>query len=267
MANLIGTPLIQQPRTVTQSYIAQYQAVLDYATVQGDTLPTLAVQIAQNAVVEKLVTDGVWSKLDFFHVWRDGTTGLSSFKSIDWIRLSKATLVNSPTLTVNGIQGNGTTSYVDLNFNPTTDATNYLLNDHSVGAFNANATAQQGALISNFRSAGTEISNDNPATRLICYDNGFAGRTQTIPTGEQDGHLFINRDDAAAFEVYKNNVDLAVTAAATVELNNDNFRLFSRANNFFNGNGIASYDFGGGALTAPERQSIVDAFNTYFSAL
>ena len=253
--------------TTGEAYDADYQAILDYATTQGDTLPSLSVQIAQNQVIVDLKAAGVFSQLDFLHVWRDGTTGLSGFKSIDWIRLSKATLVNSPSLTINGIQGNGTTSYVDLNYNPTTDAINYLLNNHSIGAFNANSTAKSGVLISNFGSSGTEISNDNIATRLICYDNGNLFRTPSIPTGEQDGHLFINRDDAAAFEVYKNNVDLAVPAAVTSAMNNASFRLFSRANNSFYGNGIASYDFGGGALTAPERQSVVDTFNTYFAAL
>ena len=263
----LGIQFRKKEGAAGSGFDADYQAILNYATTQGDTLPSSSVQAAQNQVVVDLKSAGVFSQLDFLHVWRDGTTGLGGFKSIDWIRLSKATLVNSPILTVNGIQGNGTTSYVNLNFNPTTDASNYLLNDHSVGAFNANPTAQQGVLIGSFSNNGTEISNDNPSTRLICYDNGNIGRTPSIPTGEQDGHLFINRDDAASFEIYKNNIELLVPAAATSAFNNASFRLFSRTNNSFYGNGIVAYNFGGGALTSLERQAVVDAFNTYFAAL
>jgi hypothetical protein len=77
-------------------YNANYQAVIDYANSEEDTLPSSNIQIAQNKWFEAINP--------FFN------------KSIDFARLSKADYYNSPSFLVNGIKGNGTSSYVDLNF-------------------------------------------------------------------------------------------------------------------------------------------------------
>ena len=43
---------------------ADYQAVLNYATSQGYTLPSASQQILQNQLVLDLKSGGIWSKLD-----------------------------------------------------------------------------------------------------------------------------------------------------------------------------------------------------------
>ena len=91
---------------------ADYQAVLNYATTQGYTLPSAGQQIIQNQLVLDLKTAGAWSKLDTFGVF--ATDGDADFALIDWKRLSDYTAVNSPTFTANeGFTGNGTSSYID----------------------------------------------------------------------------------------------------------------------------------------------------------
>jgi len=246
-----------------------YQAVLDYATTEGDTLPPAGVQDAQNTLMISLKDGGVFSKLDHLSIWHDGTTGLSGFKSIDWVRLSKATLVSSPSFTVNGVQGNGSSSYVDLNYNPTTDAVNYSLNDHSYGAYNHNSTAGAGVLISAFGNNGVfcEISTDNPNTRYIVFDSSTLGRTPSVPSGQQDGHLENNRNNSSDFEIYKDGVILPKATVSSVSNPNVNFRLFARDNNSFYSDGIARYSFIGASLTLTERTAFINAMNTYFSAL
>jgi hypothetical protein len=109
---------------------ADYQAVLNYATTQGYTLPSSGQQTLQNQLVVDLKDGGIWSKLDTFGVF--ATDGDSDFALIDWIRLSQYTAVNSPTFTTNvGFQGDGTSSYIDTNFNPSTSGVNYTLDDAS----------------------------------------------------------------------------------------------------------------------------------------
>ena len=51
------------------SYDSDYQAVLDYATTQGYTLPSSGQQTLQNQLVADLKDAGVWSKLDTFAVF------------------------------------------------------------------------------------------------------------------------------------------------------------------------------------------------------
>jgi hypothetical protein len=109
---IIGSSIVQF------AFDADYQAVLDYATTQGYTLPSAGQQILQNQLVVDLKDGGIWSKLDTFAVF--ATDGDSDFALIDWIRLSDYTAVNSPTFTANqGFAGNGATSYINTSFNPT----------------------------------------------------------------------------------------------------------------------------------------------------
>jgi len=111
---------------------ADYQAVLDYATTQGYTLPSSGQQTLQNQLVVDLKDGGIWSKLDTFAVF--ATDGDSDFALIDWKRVTDYTAINSPTFTTNvGFQGNGTSSYIDSNYNASTSGVNYLTGNYSFG--------------------------------------------------------------------------------------------------------------------------------------
>jgi hypothetical protein len=48
---------------------ADYQAVLNYATTQGYTLPSAGQQTLQNQLVVDLKAGGIWAKLDTFGVF------------------------------------------------------------------------------------------------------------------------------------------------------------------------------------------------------
>jgi hypothetical protein len=113
---------------------ADYKAVLTYATTQGYTLPSAGQQILQNQLIVDLKAGGIWNKLDTFAVF--ATDGDSDFALIDWIRLSDYTAVNSPTFTTNqGFQGNGTSSFIDTNFNPSTQGVNFQNDNASRGSW------------------------------------------------------------------------------------------------------------------------------------
>jgi hypothetical protein len=113
---------------------ADYQAVLDYATTQGYTLPSAGQQTLQNQLVVDLKAGGIWNKLDTFAVF--ATDGSSDFALIDWIRLSQYTAVNSPTFTTDeGFQGDGTSSYINTNFNPATQGVNFANNNAGISLY------------------------------------------------------------------------------------------------------------------------------------
>lgn len=102
---------------------ADYQAVLDYATTQTYTLPSESQKTLQNQLVVDLKDAGVWSKLDIFYVL--ATDGDSDFASINWKDPNnfEITEVNSPNFTTNeGFQSNGTSSYLNTNYSPTTSS-------------------------------------------------------------------------------------------------------------------------------------------------
>lgn len=112
---------------------ADYQAVLDRASTLGYNAPNASQQTLQNTLVEDLKTAGIWSKLDVFYVF--ATNGDSDYATLNWKSPSsfQATKVNSPTFTENqGFQGDGLSSYLDTNFNPTTHST--VSSQYSIGA-------------------------------------------------------------------------------------------------------------------------------------
>ena len=118
------------------AYDSTYQSVLDYGTSLGYTLPSDSQKLLQNQLLIDLKTAGVWSKLDTFANF--ATDGDSNFALIDWKRLTLLTAVNSPTFTTNkGFTGNGTSSYINTNFNPSTQGVNYTQNNAgvSIGVF------------------------------------------------------------------------------------------------------------------------------------
>jgi hypothetical protein len=115
------------------AYEPEYQAVLDRATVLGYTLPSASVQVKQNTLVSALKADSVWSQLDVFYVFAND--GSAEFATLNWKEPSsfQATLVNSPTFSLKGFRGNGTSSYINSNFNPAVSGVNMLQNTNSFG--------------------------------------------------------------------------------------------------------------------------------------
>jgi hypothetical protein len=90
---------------------ADYQAVLDYATTQGYTLPSAGQQILQNQLVVDLKDGGIWSTLDLMYLF--ATNGDSDFATINFKNANNFQLikVNSPTFTTNqGFTGDALTA-------------------------------------------------------------------------------------------------------------------------------------------------------------
>ena len=60
----------------------EYQAILNYATGQGYTLPSQAIQDKGNVLVAALLDDGIWDNLDVFYAFN--TDGDADFALINW---------------------------------------------------------------------------------------------------------------------------------------------------------------------------------------
>jgi hypothetical protein len=248
---------------------SDYQAVLDKGIANGNTAPTSTT--AGNQLMIDLKASGAFEKADALGVLASGGGSDSGFALIDWKRLINLTAVNSPTFNdIQGFSGNGNSSYIDLLYNPSTDAVNWGINDHSYMALNSNPTAN-GSLISCFDSGNSfcEIANDNPSTRFIAWDNSIAGRTPATSSGGQDGMLEIKRTNASAFQFYRNGNEISVESAAveTVATPNAGFRLLSRSNDSFYGNGQSPFFYIGQALTDTERLDLLTAVNTYLASI
>jgi hypothetical protein len=88
----------------------EYRAVLDYAILQGYTLPSVEVQATQNQLLSDLKSTGIWNKLDAFYLFASDAS--LPFATINWKDTSKWQATTSSLTAVSfverqGIRGTG----------------------------------------------------------------------------------------------------------------------------------------------------------------
>jgi hypothetical protein len=238
---------------------ADYQAVLDYATTQGYTLPSAGQQTLQNQLVVDLKDGGIWSKLDTFAVF--ATDGDSDFALIDWIRLTDYTAFNSPTFTTNqGFQGDATSAYIDSNFNILNDSVNMLVDDASLGAYVF--TAQTiGAEILGTDDSINRMRNSSTVLQRVLSGSNAATNIDLSGTGLISGY----KNSVSNWTFYKDNVQKfngsftnGIKSAKTLYFLTHNAISFSNAE--------LSVAFGGASLDS-EHSDFYNSIDSYISAL
>ena len=123
---------------------SDYQAILDYATTQGYTLPSAGQQILQNALVTSLKATGIWSELDFLYVM--ATDGDSDYARINWSNPGTFQLVDtSGTPVFDPDEGfdRSCGNYMSGGYIPATDTNNATLNSTSMFLYDWNSLTEQ----------------------------------------------------------------------------------------------------------------------------
>ena len=247
---------------IIPSFDADYQAVLDYGTLQGYTLPSGGQQTLQNDLLVALKAAGVWSKLDTFANF--ATDGDSDFALIDWKRLSDYTAVNSPTFTADeGFTGNGTSSYIDSNFDIST-GTNYSLNSASrvmYGVFPNDSSypeSQSGVNQIVTRNAISTRQQINQGTNYI----NLASPSDYAGAG--DRFRSINRTSSTNVELFVNTAQTSRTATSVALVSGNQFLL--RGFNLYTSGTIFKI-YGMGDSLVSENTDLYNALNTYLTSI
>jgi hypothetical protein len=249
--------------SVTTLFDADYQAVLDYATTQGYTLPSAGQQTLQNQLLVGLKNGGIWSKLDTFAVF--ATDGDSDFALIDWKRLSDYTAINSPTFTSNqGFQGNGTSSYIDSNFAPSSSV-NANINSISLGYFcyqidTAPSTSEGLWATSN---ANAPINWIRYTTKRIYLNSGSATYVNFNAASNQ--FAAVNRINSLDLNLYSNGI-LQDSAQILTSSTLDTTNLFALKWLSSFSDAKMSMTYYGSNLTG-EMSDFYTAWNTYITSI
>jgi hypothetical protein len=250
---IIGSSIVQF------AFDADYQAVLDYGTTQGYTLPSASQRLLQNQLVIDLKDGGIWSKLDTFGVF--ATDGSSDFALIDWKRLTDYTAFNSPTFTTNeGFQGNGTSSYIDLNYTTNTNWVN--VSQNNVCLFTNNLVDITATLVVGSESTYVQMTfrnaSNNFSTRL---HSGTLGAVTSLGT---TGRLYNSRNNSSNYDFYFNG-NFEGTASTTTSLVTTALFLFRQTTNYFSTK--TSYVGYGAYLDSTEIGDLDNALDTYLTSL
>ena len=268
-----------------QLFDSNFRILLDKVIAEGIALPTGVQQIAGDLLIRELKVAGVWDKLDVFYVF---ATDNSALATLNWIDPSahRATLHSSTSFVAKkGFEGDGSSSYLSLNYNPSTDAVNYTQDNASIGVYtngdnNVGSTADYGdaafdfpiALDANTRirfphqntggnrlnSSGT-ISSGNqlfPSTTA-----GLIGLQRTSSTNldalDASGNLNSNGSSARSAGVSTS----GSIANATFEI----FRYNPGTPQF--GQSQAAMAWVGASFTAAEWSAYVTATNKYYTTV
>jgi hypothetical protein len=239
---------------------SDYQAVLDFATSEGDTLPSANQQILQNQLVLSLKDKGLWNKKDAFGLF--ATDGNVDFALICWKRLIKMDAINSPTFTINGgFDGNGSSSYIDTLFRPAIDGVNFLQDDAGVSV-NTNTFVENDYILgtSSVASGNLRIrQKDNPDSQ-INGDVFNASGVDFVVTGN------IHVDRISSTEVTSRSSDGSVTNSSnSTGLTSNPIWLLRIISLYSNGN-MLSFS-ARSSFTEQEKDDYDTIINTYLNAL
>tara|TARA_R100000030_G_scaffold14715_1_gene9675 strand:- start:62 stop:907 length:846 start_codon:yes stop_codon:yes gene_type:complete len=266
-----------------QLFDSNFRILLDKVIAEGITLPTGVQQIAGDLLIRELKVAGVWDKLDVFYVF---ATGNSPLATLNWINPSahRATLHSSPSfVATKGFEGDGSSSYLSLNYNPSTNATNYTQNNASVGVYtngdnNVGTPVDYGvdafdfpiALDANTRirfphrnTGGNRLNSSGaPSTQLFPSTTaGLIGLQRTSSTNldalDASGNLNSNGSSARSAGVSTS----GSIANATFEI----FRYNPGTPQF--GQSQAAMAWVGASFTAAEWSAYVTAANKYYTTV
>jgi hypothetical protein len=247
------------PFVVGESFDADYQAILDRATTLGYTLPSASVQAKQNTLLTSMKADGVWAKLDVFYVFAQD--GGSAFGTLNWKNpnANQSTLVNAPTFVSNGgFTGNGTSSYIDTNFNPATQGVQYTQNNasryfftHAIGTgrFDGNTSGTNSMFLG--VSASQRINaGSNTATPPIDF-------TSTVNTKS------LHRTSSTAVTAYNSTTGVNGIQTSAAMASSNQFIL--RSATTYGAHTCAAYAMGASMIA--EHSAFIADWNTYKSSL
>jgi hypothetical protein len=229
------------------------------------TPPTLTRMVQINTLIGSLISGGVWTKFDAFYMLAAADAQSSL---LNWVSTSyNLTAVNSPAFVADrGYTGDGSTSYLDTNFNPTT----------AVGAKFVQDSAHNGIWSRTNLNNGGASSNDAGAlssqiARQAAVSGNALGRANTgsgilIGAGAYPGHMCWSRTAAAVWEGYAQGVDSGGGTDASAAITNANMRLLSFNGAAFGVNQLAVGHMGSG-LSAAEVSALYTAVRAYLQAI
>lgn len=243
-------------------FTTEYKAVLDIGTALSYTLPTTATQQKQNKLLKSMKADGVWAKLDVFYVFAVDNNA-SAFATLNWKNpnANQSTLVSSPTFVNNGgFQGNGTSSYIDTNFNPATQGVQYTLNNASRYFF-THAISGTGRFDGNSTTGVNSILRTNSTFQRINNGSGNLATgfdfTATVNTKS------IHRTSSVDVTLYNSTTGFTTTQTSSTVQSANQFVL--RSGTVYAAHTCAAYAMGASMIA--EHANFIADWNTYKNSL
>jgi hypothetical protein len=270
------TPTLTPSTSPLPIFETEYQNILNFATLQGYTTPSVQQKIAQNDLVKDLKINNIWSSLDRLFIYLNGIPNGFQFAGIEWKNPSTTTellTVDSPTYSsVSGYTSNGSTSYLNTRFNALSGGTAFTQtsNSISVGYDNLIYGGTSGGTV-----YGARISSTSSTQMSLIPKSGVwrhFGDNVTFPdlpttTLLQVARLQVNLSGQTATQYQNANLIRTVTNVTGAT---PNYNIFNGAINNdntaqFNGRNTIKYFAVGAPYDAVIFDSIIKKYLSSFS--
>lgn len=225
---------------------------------------------AQKAYVQALVgslkASGVWASLD--RLWLFAAEN-STQALIDLVTRTTATAVNSPTFIANqGYTGNGTTSYVNTGFTPSTAGGKFVQNSASLGAWVVTAPTTTAGI-----ECGSEVGA--PFTEIgvrftsvnYRYDINSTASAAAAHGNNWTGAFHVQRTGASALALYRNGTSVATDASASTTLNTGALSFLAHSAGAAPSTAQIGMGWIGASMSVPQLAGLYAAQRAYMTAV
>ena len=255
-------------------YCDEYDAILAAMTNQ----PSEAVAEAQNTLVEALIAGGYWARMDQLLVFATYTNA-DSEALINWISpgTNNATLVALPAGSFSqydGFTGDGVDGWINTNFNPSTDGSNFTQNSASFAIYLGNS-----GLTEDFATAGCYATNrvmiiarssGGEETGLEVAANNGGDDTYSGPSTNSSGLFLVSRTSSSVLSCYRNGALVGTNSSSTSTARpNENIGILTLAGveEYFSTNTVRFSYIMNATANATEADAIYDIFMTYLNTI
>lgn len=206
------------------------------------TAPTRLRAQQINTLIASLIVIDFWQRLDTFYITAAADAQAAK---LNWCGNPVYDLVatNSPAFSANlGFTGDGVTSYLASNFNPTTAAGQFSLNSANMGVW-LNVNQQQlTGVIGNTSNGGCYII-PRDTSNIMSYRLS-QGSASAPANSNSKGYLVINRTGVNSTQAFANAVSLGTTSIASTTLSNAGIDVCRASATSFSTNQVAAAHWG-----------------------
>jgi hypothetical protein len=208
------------------------QAGVTAAGITDDTLK----QAADELIIDiKAISSGaVWTALRVIYLFIGGN---ASAHAVNWKNpgTHNGTMNGTITHDANGVLGNGTTGYINTNFNQSTHGAD---DDEHLSLYSRTNLGASGSL-AGVVDSGSNGTLFNPFTGTNRTTRSQNNASETVAETDSLGYSSLNRTASTGYRFRRNGTNTNITATGNTAPLNLNFYLLCRNNNGTAGNFVA----------------------------
>jgi hypothetical protein len=266
-------------RDINRVYAYETRLWIDQVRQNGFSIPTQKYLISLDLMIKNLKLAGIWQQLDRMWVFATELKGHAQISIVNpnhstacaWP--TNITEVNSPTWTkLKGYTGNGSSMYLNTNYNPAQNYVNASVYNTSIGVYSlTNSQQNNRADVGAYDNTSTSFwwINSRSTSNQCVMDINDNGSPDLLANNSSSlGLLACERTSSSSLLAYQNGVHLTSSGGNTANANPTNNNIYilcindNGSPNYYGSRQIAMTFFGSGGINQTTFYNIFQKFAT-----